>query len=110
MRSASILAIVFAVISLGLLVYVCFSNPEDKKLKKYYIAATSVYVSGTILITILSAYISKLSVGHVVVLEAVILFVYVFDSFMLKKIAYGFADYYKESLKNRDNKKEDVEK
>ncbi|MCQ2528218.1 MAG: dolichyl-diphosphooligosaccharide--protein glycosyltransferase subunit STT3 [Saccharofermentans sp.] len=109
MKSAAILAIIFAVISLGLLVYFCFLNVEDKKLKKFYIAATSVYVSGTILITVLSATVSKLTVGNVIALETVILFVYVFDTYMLKRIAKNIADYEKAVIENRD-KKDDVEK
>ena len=84
-------------------------DEEDKKLKKFYIAATSVYVSGTILITVLSATVSKLTVGNVIALETVILFVYVFDTYMLKRIAKNIADYEKAVIENRD-KKDDVEK
>lgn len=108
MSSYKILALVFLVLSLGLLFYICKSNPEDKNLKCFYIASTGVYVSGTVLIFVLCLFVNAMDLPVVIAMEIVILFVYVFDTFILKKIAGNLADLRDAAVKAKE--KEDNEK
>lgn len=107
MMPSVLLAGILFLLSLGLLVFICKSNFESKKLKRFYIAATTVYISGTALILILSIVISQLIVPHIIVMEGVILFVFVFDVIILRKIALGMDQLLIQAQENKENNKED---
>lgn len=87
MSSHVILSLIFLVLSIGLLIYMTRLEPEDKKLKTFYIASTGVYVSGTLLIFILSLFIAAMTIQVVIAMELVVLFVYVFDTIILRKFS-----------------------
>lgn len=107
MMPSVLLAGILFLLSLGLLVFICKSSFESKKIKKFYIAATAVYISGTALILILSIVISQLIVPHIIVMEGVILFVFVFDVIILRKIALGMDQLLIQAQENKENNKED---
>ena len=92
MIESIILSVVFLAFALGALLFFIFSNNKDKKLKTFYIASSAVYCSGTILITILSIFIEKLTMKYVIILEIAILIVYIFDTYMLRVMAFKLAD------------------
>lgn len=110
MSPDSILAIIFVLLSIGLVFFISRSNFDSRKLKKFTIAATCVYISGTVLIAVLSVVVSKLTVAHIIIMEAVILFVFVFDVIILRRMARYFDELHEEAVKNKETQSPDEEK
>lgn len=102
-NSGTIVALVFVVISIAILLAVSFNGKGflQSAVRKYIIAATGVYVSGTVLVALLYLFRNDLPSVFVYVAEAMMLCVFAVTMWAIK----GFTEKFDELKKEAEDKK-----